>query len=45
METIQISSQWYVVRWEDDSHTEFTIVSGPYPEQWWAASACRLGEI
>ena len=38
MDTIQISSQWYVVRWEDDSHTKFTVVDGPYPEEWWAAS-------
>jgi hypothetical protein len=45
MGTIQISSQWYVVRWEDESHEKFTIVSGPYPEEWWAISANRLNEI
>jgi hypothetical protein len=45
MEAIQISSQWYVVRWEDNSREKFTIVSGPYPEQWWAVSACRLKDI
>ena len=45
MEAIQISSQWYVVRWDDEAHINFTIVSGPYPEQWWAISACRLTEI
>ena len=45
MEAIQISSQWYVVRWEDKSRAKFTIVSGPYQEQWWAISACRLNEI
>lgn len=45
MDTIQISSLWYVVRWEDDSHTKFTILSGPYSEEWWAVSAARLYEL
>jgi len=45
METIQISSQWYVVRWEDETHEKFTIVSDPYPEEWWAKLANRLDEI
>ncbi len=45
MDTIQISSQWYVVRWEDDSRSKFTILSGPYSEEWWARSANRLNEI
>ena len=45
MGTIQISSLWYVVRWEDDSHDKFTIVSGPYLEEWWAISSARLYEL
>ena len=45
MGTSQISDQWYVVRWEDETHEKFTIVSGPYPEEWWAISANRLNEI
>ena len=45
MGTIQISDQWYVVRWKDESHEKFMIVSGPYSEEWWAISANRLNEI
>ena len=43
METIQISSQWYVVRWID--RERFVIVSGPYPEEHWASSMERLNEL
>ena len=42
MDILQISSQWYVVRWEDDNHEKFTIVAGPFAERWWAESASRL---
>ena len=42
MEAIEISGQWYVVRWEDKSALKFAIVSGPYPEEWQAVSATRL---
>ena len=45
MDTIQISGQWYVVRWEDESHEKFTIVSGPYSEEYWAVSMERLNEV
>lgn len=45
MDTIEISNQWYVIRWEDDSHSTFTIVSGPYPERYWAESMERIREI
>ena len=45
MDTIQISGQWYVVRWLDDSHEKFVIVSGPYAEKHWAVSMERLNEV
>ncbi len=45
MEAIEISGQWYVVRWNDKANLKFDIVSGPYAEEWWAISAMRLNEI
>ena len=45
MKTIQIGSQWYVVRDNPKSKTGFSIISGPYAEQHWAVSAERLNEI
>lgn len=43
MKAIKISSQWWVVR-EDASERGFTIVAGPFPEEWQAVSACRLND-
>lgn len=46
MEAIQISSQWYVIRWENDSKKEkFHLIDGPFPEQWQAVSMARLNDI
>jgi len=45
MGTLQISGQWYVVRWEDEKHETFTIIDGPFSEEWWAVSAARLREV
>lgn len=45
MEALQISGMWYAVRWHDDSKQAFTIIDGPYPEEWQAVSHCRLREI
>lgn len=45
MDVIEISSQWYVVRWIDKDNMKFDIVSGPYAEKWWAISDARLNEI
>lgn len=46
MEAIQISSQWYVIRWENDSKKEkFCLIDGPFPEQWQAVSMARLNDI
>lgn len=45
MDTIQISTQWYVIRWEDDSKTKFRIVAGPFAEEHWARSMARLNEL
>jgi len=45
MDTIQISGQWYVVRWLDESHGKFVVVSGPYAEEHWAISMERLNEV
>jgi len=44
MDAIQISGQWYVVRYEGNGE-KFTIIDGPYPERHWAASMARLNEI
>lgn len=44
MEAVEISGQWYVVRWLDKSKTAFERVDGPYPEEWQAVSAARLKE-
>ena len=43
MKTIQISSQFYVVREEVDG--KVSLVAGPFPEAYWAASACRLRDL
>ena len=43
MKAIEISGQWWVVR-EDDSARGFTVVDGPFPEEWQAVSACRLND-
>ena len=43
MDAIQISGQWYVVRYDEGE--KFTIVDGPYPERHWAISRARLNEI
>ncbi len=45
MDTIQISSQWYAIRWDDDRHEKFTIVAGPFAERHWAESAARTRDI
>ena len=46
MDTIQISGQWYAVRWlDDDTHERFVVVSGPYAEEHWAVSMERLNEV
>lgn len=45
MDTIQISGQWYAIRWEDDKHEKFTIVAGPFAERHWAESAARTRDI
>lgn len=45
MDVIEISGHWYAVRWEDDKHEKFTIVSGPYAEKHWAESMARIREI
>lgn len=45
METIQISTQWYVIRWTDDSKQKFDIIAGPFAEEHWARSMVRLNEI
>lgn len=45
METIQISGQWYAIRWEDGSKTKFQIVAGPFVEEHWARSMARLNEL
>jgi hypothetical protein len=45
MDVIEISGQWYAVRWEDEKHEKFTIVSGPYAEKHWAESMARIREI
>jgi len=44
MEAIEISGQWYVVRWLDKTALKFVRVDGPYPEEWQAVSAARLKE-
>ena len=45
MDTIQISTQWYAIRWEDDNtKTKFQIVDGPFAEEHWARSMARLNE-
>lgn len=43
MEVMKISSQYYVVRHESDG--KMTVVDGPYPEAWQAASATRMTEL
>ena len=45
MDTIQISTQWYAIRWEDDAKTKFQIVAGPFAEEHWAESAARIHDI
>lgn len=45
MRTVQIGSQWYVVRDNPSSERGFTVLDGPYAEQYWAISAARLNEI
>lgn len=45
MEAVMISSQWYVVRYEDGTKTRFAVLDGPYPEEHQAVSAARLREI
>ena len=42
MEAVQISSQWYIVRYDGP---KMTVVDGPYPEKWQAISMGRLNEI
>lgn len=44
MEAVEISGQWYVVRWLDKAALKFVRVDGPYPEEWQAVSAARLKE-
>lgn len=43
MEVLQISSQFYVVRHEEDG--TMTIIDGPYPERYQAMSMARVREI
>ena len=46
MNTIQISTQWYAIRWEDDNtKAKFQIVDGPFAEEHWARSMTRLNEL
>ena len=45
MRTIQISSQWYVVRDDLSAKNGFVILDGPYPEEWQAISQSKLREI
>jgi len=45
MRTVQISSQWYVVRDDPSAKCGFVVVDGPYPEEWQAVSQARLREI
>jgi hypothetical protein len=45
MEVLEISGQFYVVLYEDDSKTRFRIVDGPYSERSWAVSMSRVREI
>jgi len=42
MDVIQISSQFYVVRYEDETRSRFAILDGPYPERSQAVSMARL---
>lgn len=44
MEAIEISGQWYVVRWTNKANLQFNVIDGPYPEEWQAVSAARLKE-
>ena len=45
MDILEISGQFYVVRYEDDSRNRFTVLDGPYPERNWAESMSRIREI
>ena len=45
MDILEISGQFYVVRYEDGSKSRFTILDGPYPERSWAESVSRIREI
>lgn len=45
MDVVEISGQWYVIRWEDELKQKFSILDGPYPEKHWAISMSRLKEI
>jgi hypothetical protein len=41
----QISSQFYVVRYDEKDHTRFQIVDGPFPDKAQAISMARLRDI
>lgn len=45
MEVLEISGQFYVVLYEDDSKTRFRIVDGPYSERSWAVSMSRVRDV
>lgn len=44
MDILQISSQFYVVRYNDESKNNFVILDGPYPEYYQAVSISRLND-
>ena len=44
MEAVEISGQWYVVRWLDKAALKFVRADSLYSEEWQAVSAARLKE-
>lgn len=44
MDILQISSQFYVVRYTNEDKTKFVILDGPYPEYSQAASMSRIND-
>lgn len=45
MDVLEISGQFYVVRFEDETRNRFAVLDGPYPERSWAVAMSRLKEI
>lgn len=44
MKAVKIGSQWWIVREAPETKRGFTVVDGPYPEEWQAVSASRVNE-